>query len=59
MLEDWRIVPTRRGCRVTYAIYYAPPIWLRPFASAIVRRLDRDAVATLGSLQRWVETRRA
>ncbi|MFN8641738.1 MAG: SRPBCC family protein [Candidatus Binatia bacterium] len=30
MLEDWRIAPTARGSRVTYAIYYAPPWWLRP-----------------------------
>ena len=51
MLEDWRIAPTRRGgSRVTYAIYYAPPWWLRPFAAAIARRLDRDALATLRSL---------
>lgn len=54
LLEDWRIAPSRRGCRITYAIYYAPPWWLRPFAAAIVRRIDRDAVATLGNLQHWV-----
>ena len=58
MLEDWRIAPIRNGSRVTYAIYYAPPLWLRPFATAIVRRLERDAVATLANLKRWVETAR-
>jgi hypothetical protein len=54
MLEDWRIVPTRRGSRVTAALYYAPPWWLRPFAAAIVRRLEREAVATLATLKHWM-----
>lgn len=57
MLEDWRITPTRRGSRVTYAIYYAPPWWLRPFASAVVRRIERDATATLANLKQYVECR--
>jgi hypothetical protein len=57
MLEDWRIVPTRSGSRVTYAIYYAPPLWLRPFAGAITRRIEREAVATLNNLKGWVEQR--
>jgi hypothetical protein len=56
LLEDWCIAPARRGSRVTYAIYYAPPWWLRPFAAAIMRRLEREAVATLASLTRWVES---
>lgn len=55
MLEDWRIVPTRRGSRVTYAIYYAPPWWLRPFARRIVRRIEREAIATLANLKHHVE----
>lgn len=55
MLEDWRIVPTRRGSRVTYAIYYEAPLWLRPFVGAITRRLERDAVATLANLKQWIE----
>jgi hypothetical protein len=58
LLEDWGIAPARRGSRVTYAIYYAPPWWLRPFAAAIMRRLERDAAATLASLTRWVESGR-
>ena len=57
MLEDWRISPTRRGSRVTYAIYYEPPFWLRPFAGAITRRIERDAVATLTNLKLWMERR--
>lgn len=52
MLEDWRIAPTRHGSRVTYAIYYAPPWWLRPFAGPVVRRLEREARATLENLRR-------
>ena len=59
MLEDWRIAPTRQGSRVTYAIYYAPPLLLRPFAALILRRIERDAKATLANLKRWVETRSA
>lgn len=55
LLEDWRIAPTRAGSRVTYAVYYAPPWWLRPFAAAIVRRLEREALATLRNLAAWVE----
>jgi hypothetical protein len=55
LLEDWRIAPIRRGSRVTYAIYYAPPFWLRPFAAAITRRLARDATAALANLKDWVE----
>lgn len=55
MLEDWRIAPTRGGSRVTYAIYYAPPRWLRPFGGAITRRLERDTVAALASLKSWLE----
>jgi ribosome-associated toxin RatA of RatAB toxin-antitoxin module len=55
MLEDWQITPTRQGSRVTYAIYYAPPLLLRPFAAAITRRLDRTAQATLATLKRSVE----
>jgi hypothetical protein len=55
MLEDWRITPTRRGSRVTYAIYYAPPWWLRPFAARIVRRIERDATSTLANLKQYVE----
>lgn len=57
LLEDWRIAPTRTGSRVTYAIYYAPPWWLRPFAAPIVRRIDRDAKATLANLKAWGDTR--
>lgn len=56
LLEDWRIAPTARGSRVTYAIYYAPPWWLRPFAPAIVRRLERAALATLRNLRDWLAT---
>jgi hypothetical protein len=55
MLEDWRIAPLRQGSRVTYAIYYEPPVWLRPFAGAITRRIEREAVATLNNLKRWLE----
>lgn len=55
MLEDWRIVPTRSGSRVTYAIYYAPPLLLRPFAGAITRRIERDAKTTLANLKLWIE----
>ena len=55
MLEDWRIVPTRQGSRVTYAIYYAPPLLLRPFVGAITRRLERDAKANLANLKQYVE----
>ena len=55
MLEDWRIAPLRQGSRVTYAIYYEPPYWLRPFAGAITRRIEREAVATLNNLKRWLE----
>ena len=55
MLEDWQIAPTRQGSRVTYAIYYAPPLCLRPFAGVITRRIERDARATLANLKDWVE----
>lgn len=57
LLEDWQIAPTRDGSRVTYAIYYAPPLLLRPFAGAITRRLERDAKATLANLKRSIEER--
>lgn len=55
MLEDWRIVPTRRGSRVTYAIYYEPPWWLRPFARRVLRRIEREATSTLANLKQWTE----
>lgn len=57
LLEDWRIAPTRTGSRVTHAIYFAPPPWLRPFAGALARRIEREAVATLANLKGWVEQR--
>ena len=55
LLEDWRIVPTRHGSRMTYAIYYEPSLWLRPFVGVVTRRIERDALATLDNLKRWVE----
>ena len=56
MLEDWRIVPTRRGSRVTYAIYYEPPWWLRPFARRVLRRIEREATSTLANVKQYAES---
>lgn len=57
MLEDVRIVESRAGSRVTSAVYYAPPLLLRPVAAAIARRIDRTSRATLMNLKQSIEGR--
>lgn len=55
MLEDVQIAASRGGSRVTYAIYYAPPLLLRPFAGFITRRIAREGKTTLLKLKQSIE----